>query len=89
VTPLADKPTTYPVILTGDLLEGALYSALYMKVHDLIPLIVDHAELPLTTSPASHPITPPTMTRMRKQPEHLLPYLPQFPYNPPSYTDST
>lgn len=36
--------TPYQIRLTGDLLEGALYQALYSNTHDLIPLIVDRAD---------------------------------------------
>src|SRR5262245_44541924 len=39
-----EDETRYPVQLTGDALEDALYSALYMKTHDLIPLIIDRAD---------------------------------------------
>lgn len=33
-----------PVLLTGDMLEGAIYGALYTDMHDLVPLIIDRAD---------------------------------------------
>jgi pimeloyl-ACP methyl ester carboxylesterase len=36
--------TPYRIRLTGELLEGALYQALYSDTHDLVPLIVDRAD---------------------------------------------
>jgi len=44
VTADDENGTRTPVELTGDLLENTLYSALYMNVHDLIPLIIDRAD---------------------------------------------
>jgi pimeloyl-ACP methyl ester carboxylesterase len=43
VAPL-DSTETHQVVLTGDLLEAALYTSLYTNVHDYIPLIVDRAD---------------------------------------------
>jgi pimeloyl-ACP methyl ester carboxylesterase len=37
-------PQTQKIILTGDLLEDAIYQSLYMDVHDVIPLMVDRAD---------------------------------------------
>ena len=44
VTAPDESGTRYPVELTGDLLEDTLYSALYMKLHDLVPLVIDRAD---------------------------------------------
>ncbi|HVQ16010.1 MAG TPA: alpha/beta fold hydrolase, partial [Vicinamibacterales bacterium] len=44
VTASDEDATRTPVELTGDVLEDTLYSALYMNVHDLIPLIIDRAD---------------------------------------------
>lgn len=33
-----------PVLLTGEMLEGAIYGALYTDMHDLVPLIIDRAD---------------------------------------------
>jgi pimeloyl-ACP methyl ester carboxylesterase len=42
--PLGQTAPPIRIPLTGDLLEGAIYSALYSGPHDLVPLIVDRAD---------------------------------------------
>ena len=44
ITSDTDEAKRYEIKLTGELLEGALYEALYSDVHRLIPLIVDRAD---------------------------------------------
>ncbi|PZQ47185.1 MAG: hypothetical protein DI556_18395 [Rhodovulum sulfidophilum] len=42
--PTGGPPTPVAVMLTGDMLESAIYGALYSDMHGLVPLILDRAD---------------------------------------------